>query len=354
MIPFRMKPSGPDPRGVPSTRSRAGAPRALRSGFTLLEVMAAIFLTAVTIAAAVSFQIQLGDATTAARDRIRVQRHAVAILDRVARDLQGSYLLVKSPEVDPLDHPWLFMGERLEDTDGEGANAVKFVTRNHRPYNIDGPTSDVAMVAYYLDEQERIEEEDERRPGYRLMRWVTPRLPESLDRSFPEPDDESANVIAEDIASFGLTFIDIDGNETDEWDSSQLEQSGEIPLAVRIEVGMMDPDTGEPVQGLTSEGEEAQIVSRLVMLPMRPIEFAILTEQSITFAEKFGIVDEDDAAGEDPLDESCEYGNVSECVGLLLADGEIDQDEAASINARFEGGDCIDELDDSAFGSCRE
>ncbi len=352
MIPYRMKPSGPDPVALPSARSRVGARRANRSGFTLLEVLAAIFLTAITIAAAVSFQIQLGDATSAARDRIRVQRHAVAILDRVARDLQGAYMLVKAPELDPLDHPWLFLGERLEETDGEGANAVKFVTRNHRPYTVDGPTSDVAMVAYYLDEQERIEGESERRPGYRLMRWVTPRLPASLDRNFPEPDDESAHIIAEDIASFGLTFIDIDGDETDEWDSSQIERSGEIPLAVRIEVGMMDINTGEPLQDSSGESGEAKIVSRLVMLPMRPIDFAFLSEQSIEFRERLGVVDEENAPGDESLDEMCQYGNVSECVGLLLADGEIDEDEADSIGTRFEGGTCIDDLGESAFGSC--
>ena len=45
--------------------------RRASGGFTLIEVLAAVFLTAIVISVAVAFQVQLGDATTRAREIIR-------------------------------------------------------------------------------------------------------------------------------------------------------------------------------------------------------------------------------------------------------------------------------------------
>ena len=100
------------------------------SGFTLIEVLAAVLLTSIVIGVAVALYINLSNATNTAAERTREIRHAVAILDRIARDLEGAYLLEKAPEVDPLEHPWVFVAEGRHSA--EGADLLKFVTRNHR------------------------------------------------------------------------------------------------------------------------------------------------------------------------------------------------------------------------------
>ena len=54
-----------------------------RSGFTLIEVLAAVFLTSIVIASAVAFYINLSDATRVASQRTREGRHAVSGVPRV-------------------------------------------------------------------------------------------------------------------------------------------------------------------------------------------------------------------------------------------------------------------------------
>ena len=51
--------------------------------------------------------------------------------NHVARDFENVVLLTTPPEVDPLEHPWVFLGEsRHSDV---GADQLKFVTRGSHP-----------------------------------------------------------------------------------------------------------------------------------------------------------------------------------------------------------------------------
>ena len=65
------------------------------SGFTLIEVMAVIFLTALVLGVALDYYYDLSNASQRAMDRTREVRRATAILDRVARDLQSATLVTK-------------------------------------------------------------------------------------------------------------------------------------------------------------------------------------------------------------------------------------------------------------------
>ena len=135
-------------------------------GLTLVEVLAAILLTGMVIGSAVAFYINLADATTVATARTQEVRSATAVLDRVTRDLESSFLLAKPSDVDPLDHPWLFVAETRHMSDG--ADHLKFVTRNHRPSRTDAHGSDVGTVSYAL-----VPTKDD---GYSLLRMTSSRL----------------------------------------------------------------------------------------------------------------------------------------------------------------------------------
>ncbi len=335
------------------------------AGFTLIEVLAGVFLTAMVMGALLSFQLNLGNATHSARGRIRAQRHAVAILDRVGRDIQGAYLLVKAEEVDPMDHPWLFLAEKHsaqligaeafddgnDEDDGdagsaaeaEGANAVKFITRNHRPSSDGGPSSDLANVAYFLNKQED-------RPGYQLMRWLDPTLPETLDRSFPLPEDDRSLIVAEDIAHFGMTFLDEEGGETESWDSSQIEMTGALPLAVRMKIQMLDPDTGEEIEGNSDEEGNPFQFSRMVILHMRPVDFKILAEDAIeaeeAFASQFPVLPGQES--DDDAKDGCTQ-TLQQCADHLIASADGDQKAIDFINEQLDenGGEkCVEDMQD--------
>jgi hypothetical protein len=81
------------------------------------------------------------------------------------------------------------------------------------------------MVAYTLQRSE----DGER---FELYRWATSELPESLDREFPPSDDPGSRLVADDLSYFALRFLDDAGEWRDRWDSTQVVDSSELPVAV--------------------------------------------------------------------------------------------------------------------------
>ena len=244
--------------------SRRGARAA---GFTLIELMAAVFLTTVVLSLAWAIFLNLSSGLETARERVRESRHALAILDRVARDLGGTYLLAKPPELDPLFHPWVFLAE--SHTESPGSDRVKFITRSHRPRNPLGHGSDLAVVTYVLEHADG--------GRYVLTRSLSPGLPEELDREFPTGDDHHTMVVAEGVASFGVRFLNDQQEWVDEWDSSLITESGELPLVAEIDLALAPPGDEEDDFGdLGSfDGDDLERFTRRVLLPMRPVSLEL-------------------------------------------------------------------------------
>jgi prepilin-type N-terminal cleavage/methylation domain-containing protein len=187
--------------------------RTRRNGFTLIEVLAVVFLTAILFGAAVNYYVELSTRSNQAAETTRQWRHATALLDRVAADLERAYLVRKPEERDPLDHPWLFLAETRYAE--EGADRIKFTSRRRVDLSTDGPRSDLAFVSYMLRTSEGWEDEDDAQ--YELLRWSQPGLPTELDRDFPHPDD--SQLVADGIAAFQLRFQDDQGTWHEGWDA---------------------------------------------------------------------------------------------------------------------------------------
>jgi len=226
----------------------------------MLEMMAVVALIGVVFFVALRFYSDLANATTRASDHTRGIRRASAILDRVARDIEGAYLLVKPPDVDPVAFPWIFFGQvRLG---GDTAEQLKFITRNHDPTRTDGTESNLATVAYFTESADD--------DSVSLYRWSWPRLPEGLDKSFPRSDDAGSYLLADGLRSFGFSFLGEDQEIVREWDSSTMLESSTLPLAVDIQISLM-PDGDE-------DAEEPPVYRRRVLIPVRPIDLAALED----------------------------------------------------------------------------
>jgi prepilin-type N-terminal cleavage/methylation domain-containing protein len=244
------------------------APAPSRAGFTLIEVLAVLFLTALVLSAALTFYIDLSNDSTRAADTTREVRRATTLLDRVARDLERAVLVKKPDDVDPLAHPWIFLAEphQLTEVVGEpGSDRIKFMLRSEPPRTQEGPSSDLSTVAYTLEEGEDGE-------SFALHRWSSPRLPERLDREFPRADDPASLVLADGVSHFALRFLGDGGEWIDRWDSSQLVESSELPVAVEIELALAPPN------GNGDEEKEPLLYGRRVLLPMRPIDLVALLD----------------------------------------------------------------------------
>ena len=289
---------------TPHTGQSARLPT--RAGFTLIEVLAAVILTAIVVAAAVGFQLQLSRQATAATARTREGRHAVTILDRVARDLEGAFLLSKPSDVDPLDHPWLFVAQNA--TGQAGADRVKFVTRNYRPRGSAGHAADLAVVSYAL----RLGADE---ASYELLRTASPGLSEGFDHEIETREDEGALVMAKGLGSFALRFLSDDGEWKEDWDSTTLIDSSELPLMAEIELTLLDEL--ETLDDLGSRPDGGIPYMKRVVIPIRPIDLQAMLEGE-------GI------EGDETKTESCEE-TLAECVRRAGAGAGLPQETIDGI-----------------------
>jgi len=273
-----------------------------RGGFTLLEVMAVVALIGFVFFVALNFYTDLARASTRASDHTRGVRRASAILDRVARDIEGAFLLVKPPEMDPFAFPWIFLGEaRLG---GDASERLKFVTRNHDPTRSDSAETNLATVAYTVESQPD--------DSIALYRWTSPHLPESLDKSFPREGDDGSFLLAEGLHYFGFSFLSEDGELRSEWDSSTLLESSSLPLAVEIQVSLMADQAPDQ--------EEPPVYRRRVLIPVRPLDLAALADPNNPI---FGTGEDKDSDEEDG------------------EDGQKNKDREGGNNARYTNADCF-------------
>lgn len=203
-----------------------------RGGFSLLEMLAVVLLTSVVIGVALNHYVSMSRAIERASEHTRGVRRAAALLDRVARDLESTEFHKPPEGEDPFNNSYVFIG--LSRRGELGADRLKFVSRGRRLRASEGHESDQELVVYCLRE--------DLEAGYQLMRWSSPRLPESWDDSMPCEEDEGARLLADGLADFGLRFIDSAGQPQSEWDAAQLLDADEIPLAVDILVAMADDD----------------------------------------------------------------------------------------------------------------
>jgi len=251
-------------------------------GFTLIEVLAAILLTSIVIGVAMGFYVDVSRSTEIATERLRAARGATAVIDRIARDLQGALLVEKPGELDPLAHPWIFRARREY---GEaGADQVLFTTQSHSSKSSEGHHSDFALMAYMM---ERSEDGD----SYELLRFVDPALPDGRPE-FPRASDERLMVLADGIEFFSMRFLDEEGELRDEWDSSQLVESSELPIAVEIELALRSAEETEDAYALDEDASSPY--KRLVVLPVRPIR-----------RERVAADETDDTEDEDDEDLDC-------------------------------------------------
>ena len=274
-------------------------------GFTLIEVLGAIFLTSVVVTVAVSFFLNMSNASNRALESMQEGLRASIVLDRIARDLSGATLLTRDPSADPYSHPWYFTA--TSQYTFAGADRIKFTTRSQQPRVSNTHGSDLAEVSFFTTEEED--------GTYTLYRWVSNALPLAVDDGFPSPDDERSFVLAEGLGGFSLRFRNADGEWQDEWDSIQLQNSGELPTAVEVQVLLWDADEEAVVEAL--EGDVPMYTRRVVMR-QRPLDLIGMIQEKAeaeTAAAAGGNQqDDDDGTGGGMSIAECVQANLALCI----------------------------------------
>ncbi len=219
-------------------------------GFTLLEVMVAMFIMALILT--FSFQAYQGisDAYTRVSSSTSRDRAAHVLLDRLERELVGAVLIERPADSDPLLQPYFFFARAQMYADAEG-DELRFITQT--PLRSPGsPPAALSLVTYGTAPSQS-------GPGLSLLRQEEP-VPSQLAKEIQWLEPQ---LVADNVATFVLRFGGADGQATEGWDSTGVEQLDQLPSTVVISVSLWETDAeGQPVAG--------DEFTRLVNLPVRP------------------------------------------------------------------------------------
>lgn len=309
-----------------------GGLRAAR-GFTLLELVFVVGVTGILITLVASVFANITSNSRRAAERVREIRSAASILDRIAGDVESAYLVRKEPEADPLFHPWIFTADSQRGF--AGSDRLMFTTVAHRSDAIAidpmqrKSAAGLATYAYFLEPNPEPMREDR----FLLMRWINPFL--AGDHVFPRSDDPAAMIVAEDVAVFSMRFRDDSGVWTDEWDSTLITESGELPIAVDIRLALW-PNLDELEWDLMEAAGEELVPTeyhRSVVLYQRPM----MSDSEFASFVGGGGGDDVDSEG-DPKNCNMTY---AECIDLLRPNLGPDRDRIYNNNCVEDGQELI-------------
>lgn len=197
------------------------------AGFTLLEILVAVFILGVVVTTVLSsFNMVFSNAETLETTAGMFDMGRTC-LNRITRDLETAFILerplYKPPQVD--SPPDLYRFQGIVDSRGGTALAkLRFTSRAH--VALDGSRPDgIAEIVYYSQAAPG--------GGLRLKR---------ADNLYPYPRFEERSidpVLCENVKSLAFEYVDAEGTVFDAWDSESPRFNNATPVmvTVRLEIG---------------------------------------------------------------------------------------------------------------------
>jgi general secretion pathway protein J len=184
-------------------------------GFTLLEVMIAITITAVIGAMAANVYQQVDHAASAAREQGERFAGANLALTRLSREISMAFLSEHYDRARYRDRPTLFKGDR---------DKLLFTTMAHVRLVQDAKKSDQAVVEY-LVERDPVSGQDA------LFRREKARIDDEPDRGGRQ------DLVATHVKGLSLQYWDLRRKEwVREWSTRTPERLNELPSRVRVQL----------------------------------------------------------------------------------------------------------------------
>lgn len=194
-------------------------------GFTLMEVMVAIAITAMMgTVVAMAFQTGLTAKETVETDADRYRQVRVS-MNRMAREIGSAYVSDRYDLKrfrDQNDRPTNFVGER---------DKLLFTTFSHQRLYTDVKESDQAVVEYFVEAST----DREAKGRQDLKRRVNPNVDDRMDRG------GTTDVLFEGVKGLEFAYWNSEKKEwDDEWDTRRTELKALLPTRVRITVTAVD------------------------------------------------------------------------------------------------------------------
>ncbi|MCP3097675.1 prepilin-type N-terminal cleavage/methylation domain-containing protein [Myxococcus sp. K15C18031901] len=204
-------------------------------GFTLMEVMVAVAITALMgTVVAMAFQTGLAAKDTVETEADRYRQVRVA-MNRMTREIGSAFV---SARYDPnrfrdqQDRPTNFVGE---------GDRLLFTTFAHQRLYTDVKESDQAVVEYFVEPSS-----DKQAKGRMdLMRRGNPNVGDRMDRG------GTTDVLLEGVKKLEFEYWNTEKKEwDDEWDTRRTEQKSILPTRVKVTVYLVD-ETGKEARYTT-------------------------------------------------------------------------------------------------------
>jgi len=194
-------------------------------GFTLLEVLIAVFILAIvfsTIFASYTGTFRIINETESQGDTYEMARIA---LGRMLEDLESIYfsktLRTLGPEETAIQ-PTRFIGENKE-IEGKSADSLRFLASAHLIFDEEDEDLEVAEIIYHVKRNDA---------GDSLVLYRSDTL--AFEEMFVE--EKSGFILCDGLFSVNFAYYDINGEVYDSWDSTDGNFIGRLPAMISIQL----------------------------------------------------------------------------------------------------------------------
>ena len=192
------------------------------SGFTLLELMVAIFIFGIVITSIFASYRSVFTSADSVANSIDLYDRANICLNRIRIDLQGMHLTLPpkygKPEFDADPDPYRVVGEASDPDFGEFPR-LRFGSLPHIPFDRTD-YGGIARIVYYVHEGPD--------NNYQLRRSDTLLFTEPFERKESDP------VLCDHLKSLKFSYYDPEGTAHENWDSESDAFKFATPVAIEV------------------------------------------------------------------------------------------------------------------------
>jgi len=218
------------------TNSKSQQQFQTKNGFTLLELLVAVFISALVFTLVGTSFFQIINAKEKVESQLELIHEARVVFSRIGKDLSSVYPRGKvANNAVSYSYPF-FLATIDEQTDN---SRIEFSSFTRDPFEFNRE-SDQSEITYFIAKEDDDESYDEENQIYALIRKENP--------WFGNDGGGTQYPISERVKKFKLTFQNakkvkdplLEQTDIEEWDASLL--SGTLPKAVAVELVLTDDE----------------------------------------------------------------------------------------------------------------
>jgi general secretion pathway protein J len=201
----------------------------LRKGFTLVEILIAIFIFALVILMLYGTFRSTFSTTDAVDETMSTAIMAKICIQRMVADLSSIYVNLPPtytpPGIDSPEDNYRFVGDVLS-VNGKDFPKLRFTSSAHLSFGDSGTSDSIAEIVYYVDPGEE---------DHFVMKRSDHLFPyDTVDTKKIDP------ILCEKIKTLAFTYYDEEGAEHEIWDSESPDYKYATPRAVGIALEIGD------------------------------------------------------------------------------------------------------------------